>query len=301
MKAIRILGRNIKHAFQSVFRNFSLSIASVVCTSITLILVSLTLIISVTINNFTKDLESELTILVVLDRGTTIEDELNVKNRISKLDNVEVDNIIVKNKEQIRKEMMEESESFKTIMQNWTEETNILQSEVIVPVKDVKKLKETAAEIEQLDLVNNVQFGEAIVDEIISIFDVVKKATIVIIIALIVVAVFLICNTIKLTIFSRRNEIEIMRLVGTSNTVIKLPFVFEGLFLGIIGSIIPIILTVYGYFLAYEKLHGYFIVNIIKMVKPLPFVFYSSAVLLVIGAIVGMIGSYRSVRKYLKI
>ena len=301
MKAIRILGRNIKHAFQSVFRNFSLSIASVVCTSITLILVSLTLIISVTINNFTKDLESELTILVVLDRGTTIEDELNVKNRISKLDNVEVDNIIVKNKEQIRKEMMEESESFKTIMQNWTEETNILQSEVIVPVKDVKKLKETAAEIEQLDLVNNVQFGEAIVDEIISIFDVVKKATIVIIIALIVVAVFLICNTIKLTIFSRRNEIEIMRLVGTSNTVIKLPFVFEGLFLGIIGSIIPIILTVYGYFLAYEKLHGYFIVNIIKMVKPLPFVFYSSAVLLVIGAIVGMIGSYRSARKYLKI
>ena len=197
--------------------------------------------------------------------------------------------------------MMEESESFKTIMQNWTEETNILQSEVIVPVKDVKKLKETAAEIEQLDLVNNVQFGEAIVDEIISVFDVVKKATIVIIIALIVVAVFLICNTIKLTIFSRRNEIEIMRLVGTSNTVIKLPFVFEGLFLGIIGSIIPIILTVYGYFLAYEKLHGYFIVNIIKMVKPLPFVFYSSAVLLVIGAIVGMIGSYRSVRKYLKI
>ena len=233
MKAIRILGRNIKHAFQSVFRNFSLSIASVVCTSITLILVSLTLIISVTINNFTKDLESELTILVVLD-------------------------IIGKNKKQIRKEMMEESESFKTIMQNWTEETNILQSEVIVPVKDVKKLKETAAEIEQLDLVNNVQFGEAIVDEIISVFDVVKKATIVIIIALIVVAVFLICNTIKLTIFSRRNEIEIMRLVGTSNTVIKLPFVFEGLFLGIIGSIIPIILTVYGYFLAYEKfLHSF--------------------------------------------
>lgn len=301
MKAIRIFIRNIKHAFQSVFRNFSLSIASIICTSITLILVSLTLVISETINNFTKDLESELTILVVLDRGTTEQNEIDVKNEIAKIENVDVDKLVIKNKEQIRIEMMEESESFKTIMQNWTEETNILQSEIIVSVKDIKKIKDTVEEIKNVELVNNVQYGETIVEEIISIFDIVKKASIVIIISLVVVAVFLICNTIKLTIFSRRSEIEIMRLVGTSNLVIRLPFMFEGLFLGMLGSIIPIIVTIYGYFLTYEKLDGYFIGNIIKMVKPFPFVFYCSVILILIGGVVGMIGSYRSVRKYLKI
>ena len=75
-------------------------------------------------------------------------------------------------------------------------------------------------------------------------FDVVKKATIVIVIALVIVTAFLISNTIKLTIFSRRSEIEIMRLVGSSNTAIKLPFIFEGFLLGVIGSLVPIILTI---------------------------------------------------------
>ena len=72
----------------------------------------------------------------------------------------------------------------------------------------------------------------------IAIFDIVKKATVVVVLALILVTAFLISNTIKLTIFSRKSEIEIMRLVGTSNFVIKQPFIIEGFFLGLIGSVI---------------------------------------------------------------
>ena len=131
--------------------------------------------------------------------------------------------------------------------------------------------------------------------------DIIKQVTIWIIIGLIVVTIFLINNTIKLTIHSRSEEIEIMRLVGTSNTIIRLPFVIEGLFLGIIGSIIPIAVTIWGYIIAFDKLEGHFFSNAIKMVDPFPFTLYASLVLLGIGAVVGMFGSYIAVRRYLKV
>ena len=92
-----------------------------------------------------------------------------------------------------------------------------------------------------------------------------------------------------------------MRLVGTSNAVIKLPFLFEGFFLGLIGSIIPVICTIYGYVFFYEKMGGVMFTDIISLISPYNFVFKVSAVLVLLGAVVGMYGSYKAVRKYLKI
>lgn len=301
MKLFRILGRNISHAFKSVFRNLSLSLASIVCTTITLILVSIAVVLTVNVNNFTKGLEEELTILVLMKKNTTEEQDMIAKEEISKLNNVVSENVVYKSKEQVRIETMQKSSDLKSIMETWTAETNPLKSEFIVPVKDIRKMKETAEKIMSIENIELVNYGEDTVTKLVPIFDVIKKASIIIIGALIIVTVFLICNTIKLTIFSRKSEINIMRLVGISNTVIRLPFVFEGLFLGIAGSIIPIAATIYGYIIAYDHLNGFFISNIIKLVPPLPFVLYSSLLLLAIGVTVGMIGSYRSVRRYLKI
>ncbi len=301
MKLFRILSRNINHAFKSVFRNLSLSLASIVCTTITLILVSIAVILTVNVNNFTKGLEEELTILVLMQKGTTEEQDMIAKDEISKIGNVVGENVVYKSKEQVRIETMQKSSDLKSIMETWTDETNPLKSEFIVPVKDIRDMKDTAEQIKEIENIELVNYGEDTVTKLVPIFDVIKKASIVIIGALIIVTVFLICNTIKLTIFARKNEIDIMRLVGVSNTVIRLPFVFEGLFLGIAGSIIPIAATIYGYILAYDNLNGFFVSNIIKLVPPLPFVLYNSLLLLGIGVIVGMLGSYRSVRRYLKI
>ena len=110
-----------------------------------------------------------------------------------------------------------------------------------------------------------------------------------------------IANTIKITIFSRQEDIEIKRLVGASNISIKQPFVIEGLIIGTLGSIIPIIVTIYGYSFLYEKTGGKIFSQFIKLVDPFPFSLYVSAILLVIGVLVGMFGSNRAVRKYLKI
>ena len=139
------------------------------------------------------------------------------------------------------------------------------------------------------------------VEQLISIFEVVRKICMGTVIALVLVTAFLISNTIKITIFSRRREIEIMRLVGASNINIKIPFIFEGLFLGIMGSILPIIATVYGYNLLYDNFDGQLFSPFIKLVEPEPFVLFVSLALLVIGILVGMFGSWRAVKKHLKI
>ena len=100
---------------------------------------------------------------------------------------------------------------------------------------------------------------------------------------------------------SRSTEIDIMRLVGASNFAIKLPFVIEGLLLGVLGSIIPIIITIYGYSSIYANMNIKNISKFLTLVSPNPLVYQISLILLIIGAVVGMFGSYKAVRKHLKI
>ena len=92
-----------------------------------------------------------------------------------------------------------------------------------------------------------------------------------------------------------------MRLVGTSNTVIKLPYLFEGLMLGVFGSLIPILLTIFGYTYFYESMGGIILSNLVELTKPNSIIFSTSLALLIIGGVVGMFASLRAVRKYLKI
>lgn len=304
MKIIRIFVRNVKSAFKSIFRNFSLSIASVVCTTITLVIVALAIIVAANVNSFTKDIGDSLTIIAFVDSKASDEEIAKVKSSLLEINNIRSDELLFKSKEDIKNETLENTEKGSTvynIISSLTTDNNPLESEFIVSVKDIEKLKSTATSIEKIDKVTKVKYSDSVVDKMIPVFDIVKKITIGIILGLIVVTVFLICNTIKLTIFSRRSEIEIMRLVGTSNSVVRLPFVIEGLFLGIIGSIVPILVTVWGYIIAYDKLEGHLFSNVIKLIDPMPFVIYISIVLVVIGGIVGMLGSYRTVRRYLKI
>ena len=197
--------------------------------------------------------------------------------------------------------MKNENDTYKKIIEDWGANENPLDSYFLITVKSIDDMGETAATIRNLEGVDAVNYGEGLVEQLVSVFDMIKNAMIITVIALVFVTAFLISNTIKITIYSRRNEIDIMRLVGTSNTVIKLPFIFEGLFLGALGSIIPILATIYSYVFLYDKLGGIFFNPILPMIEPYNFVFKVGMLLLVIGSVVGMLGSYKAVRKYLKI
>ena len=297
MRAFRILIRSIRDAFKSVFRNFSLSIASILCATITLLVVAISLVIAGNIKSVTHSLESELSIIVYLEKDATKEAADFLESQINKIDGV--DTVTYKSKHEWKLEMSEYNSSFATIFENYEE--NPLLDSFAVKVKDAKMLDSIAKEIRKMDKVATANYGEATVDKIVSIFDVIEKVTFIVVIALVFVTAFLIANTIKLTIYSRKNEIEIMRLVGSSNIAIKMPFVFEGFLIGILGSIIPIFVTIYGYIIAYEKLNGRILTDLIRLISPYNFVFYVSGIVVVMGAIIGMLGSVRAVRKYLKI
>ncbi len=301
MKAFRILGRNIRDSFKSVFRNFSLSLASISCITITLIVVAVAIILSINVTNFTKIVERDVTIVAFLDVDITEEEKEDVYDQIIALDNIEINNVEFIDKMDITKDMMESSEVFDSIMGEWTREESPIQDTYQIKVTDINLINKTAEEIKDIENVDVVKYGEGMVEQLVSVFDVIRKGTYIVVIALILVTAFLIANTIKITIMSRKREIEIMRLVGASNINIKIPFIFEGLILGMLGAVIPIVITLYGYTALYDHFGGQLFTNFIQLVKPTPFVYYTSLALMLIGMIVGMIGSSRAVRKYLKI
>ena len=299
MKPFRMFGRSIRDAFKSVFRNFSLSLASISCISITLIIVAVALLASLNVDNFAKMIKEDVTIVVFINREVP-SDKINVIR--AKLDQIEnISSIEYKSKDSIKNEMQSSSDTLESIMKDWQDENNPLKDTFQVKVDDIEKIENTASQIKKIEGVDSVNYGETMINKFLAAFKMLEKGTILAVILLIIVTVFLIINTIKLTIFSRKREISIMRLVGASNFSIKMPVVIEGMVLGLIGSIIPILVIIYGYYAVYKHFGGQIFSPLIKLITPEPFIYIISLVVLVIGVVVGMIGSYQAVRKYLKV
>ncbi len=299
MKLFRMLGRSIRDAVKSVVRNFSLSLASISCITITLIIVAVAIIASYNVQNFTKEIERDMTIVAFVDNDADEEDVKEIESDIKSISNVS--KYTYQTKTEVKEKMQAESDVFNTVLKNWSDEESPLKDTFQIKVKDVEKLKQTAMRIQSIDKIAVVRYGSGMVDKMIAAFNQVEKITYGIVIALIVVTVFLIVNTIKLTISARRREISIMRLVGASNFTIKTPFIIEGMILGLFGSIVPVLITMYGYTAFYNHFDGYLYSQLIQLIKPEPFIYQVSLAVIVIGIIVGMIGSASAVRKYLKV
>lgn len=300
MKLFRILGRNIRDSFRSVFRNFSLSLASISCITITLIVVSISIILSYNVNNFTGIIKKDVTVVVFLNKDISVERRDAIEDELWAIENIK--SVTPKFKESIQKDMAEASKTYDNIMSKWeTRDDNYLMDTYQVKVDDIELIGQTSDLIEAIEDVEVAKYGEGMVEQLVVVFDIVRKVSYGIVVALILVTAFLISNTIKITIYSRKREIDIMRLVGASNTNIKVPFILEGLFLGIIGSILPIIFTTYGYVALIDATDGQLFSSFIRLIEPEPFIYLVSGALLVIGMVVGMFGSWRAVKKHLKI
>jgi len=299
MRVTRLLKTGIRDAFKSVFRNFSLSLASIFSIVITLLLVSISIMLSSNLNNITRQIESDITIVVFMQKDSTEEQTISLKSKLDNLKNIS--SYTFQSKADIKAQMSKNSEIYKAVLDQFDDENVPLKNTYLVKVNNVKEIKETANSIKEFPEVSAVQYGEGMVEQLISIFSIVEKITIGVVIAMIIISAFLISNTIKITIYSRRTEIDIMRLVGTSNFSIRFPHLVEGLIIGSLGSIIPIIVTIYGYTILYTKLDGFVFSRMFSLINPNNFVYLIAFALFAIGSLVGMLGSYRAVRKYLKI
>ena len=153
MKVLRMLGRCIRDAFKSVFRNFSLSLASISCIAITLIIVAVSIVVSFNVDNFTEEIEKDLTIVVFIENDATEEEVENVRKELESMSDINKKEIVYKNKTQVKDEISSESDIFKTIMEDWKEEDNPLKDTFQVKVKNASKIGKVAEKIKGIEKV----------------------------------------------------------------------------------------------------------------------------------------------------
>ena len=277
-----------------------MAISSAIAVTITLLIISLFIIFSYNVQNFTKNIESSMEISVMVDynyEDSAKEDA--IQKSIEAIDGVK--KVTYSNKDQEFQYYIDsfDDEKTKEAFEPFKDD-NPMHDAFYVEAASGDQITEIASEIQKIEGVAEVNYGGQSTVSMVDTMAMVRKIGGFLVIGLTLLAIFLIQNTIKLTISARKDEITIMRNVGATNSFIRSPFVIEGIIIGVLGSIIPIALTVWGYTTLYQQSGGVLVSNMFKLVKPNPYIFYLAGILLGIGVVVGFVGSLLSVNRYLR-
>lgn len=294
------LFRPVKEGFRGVIRHGAMSLSSATAVTLTLIIISLFLIFTVNVRQFTEGLEQTITINARVDFDhESAEEEDRIALAISEIDGV--GNITYYTKDQEFEYYLDsfEDERTRQAMEPFRD-NNPMHDAFYVEVTDGTRLEEITKKIEEIEGIFDTNFGGQSAVQLIHMLRTIRIGGGILALALSILAIFLIQNTIKLTILARADEIAIMRNVGAKNGFIRSPFVVEGAIIGAIGALIPMAITYYGYHYLYELTGGYVITKMFTLIKPVPFAWQLALVLLVLGMVVGLIGSFFSVNRYLR-
>jgi cell division transport system permease protein len=297
-----MINRPLKEGFRGVGRHWAMSISSAIAVTITLLIISIFLLLTWNVNHFTQNIESSLDIYASVDFNAENK-EADLKKEIEAIDGVE------------SVELSPKSAEFDAYLNSFTDEKtkeafepfrsdNPMHDAFYVKAVDGSKITSIADTLSKMKSdgkgIYEVSYGGQSTVSIVDAMANIRKVGMILVGGLVLLAVFLIQNTIKLTITARATEIEIMRNVGASNRFIRSPFLIEGVIIGILGAVVPIGLTVWGYYALYQNAGGVLISNMFHLVEPYPFVYYLSGILLLIGIVVGFVGSWISVNRYLR-
>jgi cell division transport system permease protein len=298
MKA-RTFRRHVKESFKSLVRNSWMTLASISSVTVTLLLVGVFFVIMMNLNSVATSIEEDVEIRVHIDVAANEQDKDSLEQEIKRMP--AIGSIEYSPKEEELDSLIDsfgdEGEAFKLV-----EQENPLKDVFIVKTKNPADTMKAAKEIEQLNYVSSVKYGQGTVESLFKFIDISRNVGLILIIGLLFTAMFLISNTIKITIMARKREIEIMRLVGATNSFIRWPFFLEGLWLGILGAIIPIAAVSAAYYYLFDLIQSKLADNnFIKLLEFNPFVYQLSAILILMGAAIGIWGSLMSVRKFLKV
>lgn len=294
----RTFTRHIREGTKNIFRNGWMTVASIGAVTTTLILVGVFLAIVFNLNEFAKNIEDDVEIKILVDLTTTDEEVIELGKKVEEIDGVE-SVYFSSNDEELEnliESMGEYGEAWKLV-----EQDNPLNHAFVVRATNPQETETVAAEAEQFDHVQDVQFGQDIVDSLFQFNNYARIIGVVLITALVLTAVFLISNTIKITIIARQTEISIQKLVGATNGFIRWPFFVEGLLLGFLGSIVPIVIVLFGYHYLYTNLANQINIAFVEFLPFNPFAWQLAGIILLIGASIGVWGSVMSVRKFLKV
>ncbi len=293
----RRIGRAFKEAWWGIKTHRAMVFSTVVTISITLALISVLGLLIVNVNQITLDIEEEIQVFVKIDKEVEEKEIEALKTKINRISGVS--EVVYSDADSELTYFIEQYGEAGKIFEMYRDD-NPLSRAFIVSVSTGFSISEISKQIALIDGISEVNFGGFAIENFISLLTGIRKAGLALVLGIIPLGIYLIYNTIKITIHSRREEIGIMRLVGATNSYIRFPLVLEGVFIGIIGAILPSVLTIVGYKYFYEKMNGQLISGILKLVDIFPFTLYVSAVLLSIGVFVGLVGSWLSATRSLR-
>lgn len=295
IKFLKSIPFHMKAAGKNLIRHFVMTLSASTAVMVTLILLSAFLMIVGNVSGFADHIEDEIRIHAVLREDILSEEQIAAaKAEIEAIPGVREAEFSSKENE-LRIWIMEKGDVFKM----YEGDNNPLHHAFFISINDPEQIAEITDAIIALDIVDNAMYGGNSISQLISMLATIRGGIVVFVILLGLLAVFLISNTIKMGIYSRANEISIMRNVGATNTFIKLPFMMEGMMIGFIGSLIPCLVTYFGYRYLYDSVGGQIFTNIFALQPVQPFVFQIMGILILSGVIVGLIGSFLSTTRYL--
>ena len=296
-KRLQNLPAHLAGAWRNLIRHISLTVSSVIAVTVTLLIVGVLMVVAGNISDFTDNIESDFQIQATISPGFSDDTQIEERqHQIEELDHVR--SCTFSSKEEELQELIDENGEMFRYYEG--EDRNPLYDVFRIELDDNRQISAVSDELNQMDGIVEATYGGDEITMMVSLFEALRSGGLVFVVFLALLALLLIQNTIRMTIQARNTEIAIMRSVGASNWYIRGPFILEGMYIGILGSIIPVAVIAIGYYALYESFHGVLLSSMFVM-KPLwPFMAGVCAALIIGGIIVGMAGSFLAVGKYLR-
>lgn len=290
---IRTVGRHTREGFKNLFRNGWMTFAAVSAVAVTLFILGAAIILSLNVQNISLNVENQLQINAYVSGNVSGTNLKKLQTSLRKIPGVR--SVVFISKVEALKKMENLLQSNADLLNGLG---NPLPNEFILQATDPVQTGIVANRVQLTKGIGKVQYGKGIIGRLLAVTTAVRDAAAIFIVALLVMGIFLISNTIKITIFSRRREIEIMKLVGATDGFIRGPFFVEGTLMGFIGAVVPsvILYELYRWLLVAVTLYPPF------SLLPMPLVLNKvTLILLLCGVFIGIWGSVVSVRKFLRI
>lgn len=298
MKIISKITYSLKQGLKGVFSNKTMSLISVVSVTSVLAILGIVLCIVLNINSFMEQTQNEVNeIRVALDPKLSEDNTLKVKAELEKINGVE--SVKYQTKDEAFDDMKESFGDDKELLEGVK---NPLDDYFIVTIADSQEIETLAKNMEKIKGVIEVQYYKEIMENFITASKTVKQFGGIVIGFLLIVCLVLISNTIKARVYSKKEEIQVIKYIGGSNRFVIAPFIVEGCIIGLFGSLISLGICTGMYKYVVENMQISLNSIVGDMMLPLSSVSYLLVlVLFVTGIMVGILGSGLSVKKYLKV